>query len=1044
MHCSAGNFSPPRDGASPRGLLAGCLLFLSAVLLAQMSERQVWGGCWLAAFAVVGAVGSKRDGDDGPPQLPGHDREQAMDPDRPQRWTEGLPLQWLRAPCNLHAVLWEQSPDGLRLTDERGFIVAVNRVYCEMAGWRREDLLGQPFSCVYPPEQRERVMGRYLADLAQGGPNRSVEKAWVRPDGSRIWIEAHIARVSHQGGAFVLATFRDATRRKQLEKELERKLAEGRAFFNSTSVGLAILDAEGRFTAANHSLCRLLGEQANSLEGRKLDEFVDGETAPRVPPAAAAGEDGPAVNARLCRPKNTPEGRRVFLEISPMADACGQAGQALVAVDLSRSWQLEHDLLLEDRIDAALVEGIEGLAKTGADEEGWTENILRVLETLATAFETDRASWYAYDLAKGHCRLMLEWEHESIRAAAQMPVEMPLEMVKAWATALERDGHIVIEDTSRVLDPDLRSRCERRQIRSMVSVPIADATGQCRGWLALHAVRKRRSFMPHAVQRLRTVARAINALQQLQQTRWKLEQARGELHTALAVAERRREEAEQAQRTKSEFLAMVSHEIRTPLNGVLGVLSLLNASETLTAETRQLVTAAQDGAKVLMKLLGDLIDLSRLEAAPIELQVGDISPFEICEDVLAAVSPAASKKGLAVVSRIDSRLPAQIRADGVRLRQILLNLLGNAVKFTQHGGVLLQVSPQWAEGRHAVVFTVEDTGIGIAEGEQQRIFDSFYRGSQVKQGSAGWGLGLAISQRMAAKMGAWIELSSRPGGGSRFSLILPSPTDQAVSVAPQRPLRDMRILLLDENSFRAEAIAGQLLDWGAVVLRQLEPACACNAVIATRDWLLAQGNPDAALNELKHRSEKVAVIVPLTEATAVGSGENGASRVVRLIEPLKWILVLSWLSNTNCEQTLASTPETAENQAQTPAKTRVLVADDNALNRQVAEALLRRLGCEVKAVADGERALAELEAFRPDLVLLDLEMPVLNGEQTVRRIRSLRRPMLPVLALSAHVLPEEIERALQAGFDGFLPKPVGLAELQKALSRWVTNHQPES
>lgn len=544
MHRRGGTFSPRRDGAFPKGLLAGWLVFLSAVLLVQTAERRVSGGLWLAALAVA-AVGGNRDGDDVPPQLPGYEREQARDPDRSQSSPEDLPLQWFRAPSELHAVLWEQSPDGLRLTDERGLIVAVNRAYCEMAGWRRDELLGRPFSCIYPPEKRERVMARYLADLARGGPCRSVELAWDRPDGSRIWVVAHIARMNYQGRAFVLATFRDETRRKQLEEALERKLAEARAFFNSTCVGLAILDSEGRFTAANRSLCRLLGEPANSLEGRKLDEFVEVKKAPPVPAGAVVREEEPTGNARLCRPKNTPEGRRVFLEINPLADACGQAGQVLVAVDLSRTWQLEHDLLLEDRIDAALVEGIEGLAKSGADEEAGMKNFLGVLETLATAFESDRASWYAYDLAKGQCRIVLEWQHESIRAAAQMPPEMPLEMVKAWATALERDGHIVVEDTSRVLDPDFRAQCERRSIRSMLAVPIEDATGQCRGWLALHAVRKTRSFTPHAVQKLKTAARALTALQQLRQTRRKLEQAHGELQTALAVAERRREEAEQ-------------------------------------------------------------------------------------------------------------------------------------------------------------------------------------------------------------------------------------------------------------------------------------------------------------------------------------------------------------------------------------------------------------------------------------------------------------------------------------------------------------------
>lgn len=929
--------------------------------------------------------------------------------------------------------LWETARDGLRLTDAEGRILAVNEAYCQLAGVSPRELIGRPFTCVYPEAERQTVLEQYRSDLEQDRLKPLIEHWWVTPGGRRIWVEAQLSRFELAGQTLVLAAFRDATAKKQLEQQLLLKVAQARAFLASTSVGLGLVSPDGLLLRANESLCRMLGIGAPDADRYRWNDLV--EVLHQQGANGDPAQEGAAGQSLLCRPRYASETRQIHLELRPMGSEAGTAlGYSLVAVDTSRIERLEQKAALERRIDEMLLGQIEALANSKGGEADVSSAILAILEHLGALYEADRVTWYTYDFERLVCVRALEWSRPGIASPPNAPREFSLDLFQDWAEAHQSGQWIEIEDTSRLKDPTLRTILERRGVKSVLGVPVM-SEGLCVGWIALHAVGRKRPFGPQVAAQLAAVARAVAGIRKLQSTRWELVQARDRLEAALEASERHRAEAERASRAKSEFLAAVSHEIRTPLNGVIGVLSLLGASE-LPAGQRQLLATAHDSAVALLSLLNDLVDMARIEAGQLEPAAQEFSLLALVEESLAAVGPAAAAKGLVLCGQLEARLPESIRGDPTRLRQVLLNLLGNAIKFTKEGGAILRIGLVPDCAGEALLFTVSDTGMGVAEEEQPRIFEAFYQGrSRRESATVGFGLGLAISRRLVEMLGGQIGVKSRPGGGSEFFFTLPFTCGEAPRPQPYRPLEGKRILLVDENGYRREALAWQLVEWGAEVVDRGEAHGPADAA------LLGAGvfeKPVAEWAELVRQVQalcpRLGVVLPVTKHQEENLLREFKAEV--FFEPLRWRRLLAWLGAgpaQEADQALKIRP-LARFAGRKP---RVLLADDNAINRRVVKALLEKLGCEVDLAANGAEALERFAEAKPDLVLLDLEMPVLNGEQTARRIRSQGHRELPILALSAHVLPEEVQRALEAGMQDFLSKPVSLAQLDRALRQWL-------
>jgi signal transduction histidine kinase/CheY-like chemotaxis protein len=509
-----------------------------------------------------------------------------------------------------------------------------------------------------------------------------------------------------------------------------------------------------------------------------------------------------------------------------------------------------------------------------------------------------------------------------------------------------------------------------------------------------------------------------------------------------------RDRAEAASEAKSRFLATMSHEIRTPINGILGLADLLRQA-SLSLENASYVDAIRSSGLSLIALVDEILELSRIEAGHFGLIVERVDVSGLVESVVELLAPRAQGKGLEIAASISAGAPHFIRADATRLRQVLTNLAGNAVKFTSLGGVCVSVERAGA----ALRFAVTDTGPGVPPERRSAVFEDFEQGNGSDARSfEGVGLGLAISRRLVLLMGGVLSLDDNPGGGSIFSFTVPFKESSADPDEPRGAmpvaLSGARALIVANSPFEAPAIAARLEEAGAKVLRAhgLESGLTALRQYARPDLVIV----DCALGpEATDRLARAARAAGAPRSLVLFSpferrafGQNSLSGFDGwLVKPVR---VRSLFERLAAE--FPQVPREAVKPAHIPSSgpRRALLAEDNAINALIAQKSLRRLGFDVVRSEDGAEALklaiGSLGASRPfDLILMDLEMPGLDGYEATRRLREGERaeglPHTPVIALTANGYEDDRRKCLEAGCDAFLVKPFEFSDLARAVER---------
>lgn len=927
--------------------------------------------------------------------------------------------------------IFEGAGVGIGILDMGGRLLANNPALQAMLGYRHGELQGMAFPDLTHPDDVEADVGLY-AELVSGKRDHyQIEKRYLCQDGKQVWGRLNVSLVRGAAGVpeFAIGMVEDISKSKAAEDALRKAEEKYRSIFENAVEGIFQTTPDGHILSANPAMGRIVGFESPAelvASFTNLGQvYVDPQRRREFGRLLAEHRVVQGFEAQIYRR----DGSTMWITLS--ASAVSDAGGELLyydgsAMDISERKRTEAQLQLSDSI----LSTVHNLVLV-ADEQG------------DITYASPSVAWI---LGYTPQEVLKEGWFQLTRESSEARQEL-----KGYMAAAAK-GEVKVQ-TSTYVDQ------------------VCDKQGQPH-WILWQETKGPGNTLIgigfDITERKQAEEAELRHLREIGDAHERIEAQADILRAQAKELIEAKEQAEAASQAKSEFLATMSHEIRTPMNGVLGMADLLLDTE-LSPQQREFATILKQSGNALLSIINDILDFSKIEAGKLELEVLDFDLRAAIEETLELVATRAQEKGLELAYLLYVGVPTAVRGDPGRLRQVLLNLLGNALKFTERGEVILRITTAQASTvRTTLRFTISDTGVGISPERLGRLFQAFSQAdTSTTRKYGGTGLGLVICKQLVALMGGEIGVESTPGQGSTFWFTVQFETQPAQTqeawLRPRAELQGRRVLVVDDNATNRTVLHHYMAAWeieseevadGPQGLTCLRAAVAEGRPydIAILDYQMSGMDGLELTRAIRAEGQFAALkLVLLTSIVQRGEVEQARQAGIEayLTKPIRPTQLSACLSlvlgqDPTVERTAPVPLVTAHTVAaeQNGQRPLVLVVEDNTFNQKLAVWLLEKLGYRADVAANGQEAVEAVKRVPYTGVFMDCQMPEMDGFEATHIIRQQEiaapgRRRMPIIAMTANAIQGDRERCLAAGMDDYLTKPITPEALRAALDRWA-------